>query len=181
MNIGRRFQTKADINIELTGDWDKFGKLSRNLTSDFRIGTLAGSTIAARKFYTAIRKNIKNGGSLFNYPQLSPKYAKKKGRKAEINRLFNYYGHYYRAIKLTSDKWSSMVHIKRGAYNPGTGGNYTINNIAKVLEAGNKKGSVKARPIWNDTYKSLGGGTYVRQTIVRAIKRHFRIKYNMPI
>jgi hypothetical protein len=174
------------INYKLIGDWQR----ANFMLSEFPIlvtrAVNNGNRKFARKYQQKVKENILNDGANLGWlPSRSKKYPQFKARHAESTQQMQFFGALLNNIRTFKNGvmgWSAG--IKSGIQNHKMIGlrgptNLDVAQYAAVNEYGSPSRNIQARPLWNPSYRQLGGNTGLMKEVVIALRGmmpHVRLK-----
>ena len=183
--LGARHGTKSrgtyNVGIRLEGQWKQVNDLVNSLDILISTAAIAGQRKFALDYKAAVRRNMRSGGSKFRYPPLSPKYLKFKSKHGGSGGMFIWDKNMHDAVDIQNLGVGKVgVGIKSGLKRPNydgespEGNRLTISEYANVIEHGSFP--MPPRPIFGDTFKSMGGKARIKETIELALINRFRSK-----
>lgn len=167
---------KLDIQIHLEGEWVKAENLVTHLGEDIQAGyDKATGDFAGKLLQRVIRCMVRgipppgvhweplSQATLQKYGDHDPYYL--TGLYSRSIGVFRYKSRTLIGLPINS-KLSSQKQI-------------TLNQLAKLLEFGGPVGhnaTIPARPLWNPSYKAMGGPKKLRSLIITEIRRKLRAR-----
>lgn len=121
-----------------------------------------------------------------SWPPLSPKYVASMG---DDNRRYFKGGQYEGSIDIYTEDVSYMGSSKKGTRvyvglkngvkkehpkKASVTTNLTLQEVAKILEAGTKDNRIPPRPLWKPLYEQFGGKKSIERHVINAIKRKLK-------
>jgi hypothetical protein len=170
---------RGSYNVEFKthGNWFKFNEIIESTNILMVMGARQGQKEFAEAYRDNVKSNIATGGKRFGYPPNSPKYLYLKLTKGGPGTLLNWSRSFLNAITIVENRLGTrfMVGIpkglKRPTYHKSDRNKLTISEYANVLEHGFRQ--VPPRPIFSDTFKSMGGLKGLKRFMEMALIRKF--------
>lgn len=157
------------ITIKNQANWLKLNLMSVSLPVAIQSGYDAGIYKISKKLISIVRRAVKSGapppGSGVIWPQLKQSTIDKWGPHG----IYKLTGQYAHSIGLYKYKSRTLVGFPHGSRHLLNDGALTVNQIAIILEHGNKR--IPARPLWRPALKSFGGNRKIREELMAQIRK----------
>ena len=182
---GLRTRGAYNVGIRLEGQWKEVNDLVNSLDTIISTAAIAGQKAFALKYKKEVKKNIRTNGGKFRYPPLSAKYLAFKTKHGGPSGPLIWSKGMYDAVDIHNfGKGRVGVGIEQGLRRENyegeseKGNQLTISEYANILEHGHYP--MPARPVFKDTFNSLGGKNGIRETIELSLITRFKSR-NIPI
>lgn len=167
----------SGINFKLTGDWnDAIRKLS-SLDVNIKTACMKAQVVVGKKVIDKVKHHMRHQD--LGWPKLNTKYKRRKIKKGFDPRTLISTRTYLSNIDMWSRKngWHLFVGVRKGVFSRNINGKKNkvdVATIATYHEFARKK--KKKRPLWNPTFRELGGTKGIRNIYVEEIERGLKNK-----
>lgn len=166
--------SSLNLEIKLDGDWVTLDKLSNNLTKSVLDGYNKAIEIYSQKLLRIVKRALTSGTppplSGVTWPKLSQSTIDRYGS----HNIYNLTGAYARSVGLHKYKSRTLIGLPINQVKRSTSGGITLNQLALILEYGNKdnegKGYIPPRPLWAPSLESAGGKKKLKAEILKQIR-----------
>jgi len=179
---GLRGRGSFNVDIKFEGNWLKFNRIANSSPIIMAIGVREGQKLFAEEYRDKVKENMRNGGKRFGYAPLTWAYLYRKLRMAGGSTTFIFGETMVNSVEVKKNTTGTrfMVGIPKGLKRPNyykesaTGNRLQVHEYANILEQGNPRYAVPARPVFRDTFKqSMGGLRGLRKFIELHLIRRF--------
>ena len=182
LNKGGDFANATDlhINYDLIGEWTRANFMMKSFPTRVAAAVNLANREMVRKYRKQVIRHINNQGAELGWPvSQSAKYQQFKARHTTETAPLKFFGvmvQNIKAYKHGSMGWAAG--IKSDVTNPmmesiRKGRTLKPAEYAAVLEFGSDKMNIPARPLWNPSYRDIGGN----KELIRLVRLHIRAKF----
>lgn len=165
-NVNVRIGLDFDIKLDPMGEWLKADRVFSTLPLYLQRAVQRGQHTVVTALYKRIKYHIITGGKRFGFDPPKSRKAKERGTPFKFTLTL------YRAIEIVRRNDTYSVVISSKAKNPIT--QYSAMNYGTILEYGSRVGGKqKARPLFRETTKELGGNNFLRKEVIKEINQAF--------
>ena len=152
-------------------------RLIAKTPSIMKLGYELGTRKFGNQLLRIVRRSLNTGvpprGSGVSWPPHAPGTIEKYGDHTMLNLT----GQYARSVTLVKGKKRTFVGlpigIKKITYT-GKTSRKTLNQIAIMLEYGNRDGNLPPRPLWAPAFKAAGGKAALQKEIRNEVRKEIR-------
>ena len=174
------------IRYDLIGNWKEANYMLRTLPVRVTAAVNLATRDFSRKYIRQVKKNIQNQGASLGWQPLSTNYIdfKTKWADSDPHQIYSFFGAMLSSMKAFKSGSTWVAGIPANTSNERMslirdGNTLTIDEYAAVLEKGTTNGNVPARPLWQPSYRQIGGNQVLQRTVANYIRLkfpHIRLK-----
>lgn len=163
-----------NIELHITGEWEKAINLTDNISNSIRKGYDKGSSVFSTLVLNKVRRAIisgrpPSGGGVY-WPPLSESYMKRWSKKYPGHSIYNLTGTYLRSLGIHKYKSRTIIGLPY-KHKPGNSrSSLTLIQVAIILEYGSRDGTIPGRPLWKPSLRSAGGTNKLKKEIIHGIR-----------
>lgn len=171
------------IELHLYGNWEKVQYLTDNIQKSIQKGYDKGSSKFSKKVINKVRSALQSGrppsGSGVHWPPLSKSYNDRVKKEYPGHSIYNLTGNYLRSVGIYSYKNRTIIGLPYNHKPSNKRSRITLIQVALVLEYGNRKGTIPARPLWKPTLTSVGGIKQLKKEIMWGIRSQLYLDFGI--
>lgn len=163
-----------DIELHITGDWEKAINLIDNINNSIKTGYDKGVKKFSNLVLNIVRRSLSSGrppsGGGTYWQPLSKTYIERWNSKYPGHSVYNLTGTYLRSLGIHSYKNRTIIGLPYKSKPGNRRSRITLIQVAIILEYGSRDGTIPARPLWKPSLKSVGGTNRLKKEIMHGIR-----------
>lgn len=163
-----------NIELHITGEWEKAINLTDNISDSIKIGYDRGTSKFSTLVLNIVRRSLlsgrpPSGGGVYWQP-LSESYISKWNSKYPGHSIYNLTGTYRRSIGIHRYKNRTLIGLPYKSKPGNKRSRLTLVQVAIILEYGSRDGTIPDRPLWKPSLNSVGGIKRLKKEIMHGIR-----------
>lgn len=162
------------VRVSATGNWAEALKVFKDLGPGIKVAAIEAQSQVALVVLKKVQNHLIKQD--LGWRKLNPRYQSQKAAQGLDTRILLARWTYFKNIKYWTNRggWKVYVGVKPGVYTRTLSGERSTLDVARIAAIHEFSRGKRRRPLWNPTFKELGGKSGLKTLFIKNLHTQLR-------